>query len=69
MTQQEAIPHIGLFVLVRMYDRRTKQLLGAKLMDVSKKWATVKPFGHGHFEKVKLTDIRPWKSSPSQQKK
>ena len=35
----------------------------ARLVEVRRRTAMVKPFGHGHLEKVRLADMREWKSA------
>ena len=65
MTKDEADKCIGKLVRVRR-NGAAKNLMGAWLIEVGRKTAIIKPFKHKHRERVRLKDIRYWKSANPQ---
>ena len=62
MTEKEAKKLIG--CLVRISPGGANPNHGcARLVEVRKRTAIVKPFGHGQLEEVRLADMREWKAA------
>jgi hypothetical protein len=61
MTKKEANKLVGFYVRVFRGGANPNRV-GARVVEVKKRTAIVKPFRHGKLEEVRLADMREWKS-------
>jgi len=62
MTKNKAKKLIGFYVRVFRGGANPNRV-GARVVEVKKRTAIVKPFRHGKLEEVRLADMREWKSA------